>query len=94
LDTDGYRIPNCRHFRIRIGLWIFKDLSDMDQELKRHYLLTSGTYPSPLDLGLVLSMKDEKQGCQIEKKLQPNSLQKIAKLLEMVASLIKHLFFR
>ena len=41
-DTDGYRILNFRNFRIRIGYGYAKIFSDMDQELKNQYPLTSG----------------------------------------------------
>jgi len=43
-DTDGYRIPNFRNFWIRIGYGCAKIFSDMDQELKNLYPLTSATY--------------------------------------------------
>ena len=44
---DGYRILNFRNFRIRIGYGHAQIFSDMDQELKNQYPLTSGPY-SPL----------------------------------------------
>jgi len=40
-DTDGYRILNFRNFRIRIGYGYANIVSDMDQELKNQYPLTS-----------------------------------------------------
>jgi len=43
-DTDGYRILNFRNVRIRIGYGYPKIISDMDQELKNQYPLTSGSY--------------------------------------------------
>jgi len=42
-NTDGYRILNFRNFRIRIGYGYAKIFSDMDQELKNQYPLTSFT---------------------------------------------------
>jgi len=42
-DMVGYRILNFRNFWIRIGYGYSKNLSDMDQELKNQYPLTSGT---------------------------------------------------
>ena len=42
-DTDGHRILNFRNFRIRIGYGYAKFFSDMDQELKNQYPLTSAT---------------------------------------------------
>ena len=39
---DGFRILNFRNFWIRIGYGYTKNLSDMDQESKNQYPLTSG----------------------------------------------------
>jgi len=43
-DTDGYRILKVRNFRIRIKYGYAKIFSDMDQELKNQYPLTSAGY--------------------------------------------------
>jgi len=41
---DGYQILNFTNFPIRIGYGYSKNLSDMDQELKNQYPLTSAVY--------------------------------------------------
>jgi len=38
---DGYRILNFRNFRIKVGYGYANIFSDMDQELKNQYPLTS-----------------------------------------------------
>jgi len=38
---DGYPILNLTNFRIRIGYGYAKNFSDVDQELKNQYPLTS-----------------------------------------------------
>ena len=54
LDTDGYRILNFKNFWIRIGYGYAKNLSDMDQELKNQYPLTSETNTNNLKCVLFL----------------------------------------
>jgi len=43
-DTDGYRILNFGNFRTMVGCGYANIFSDMDQELKNQYPLTSANY--------------------------------------------------